>query len=121
MLNRCFLPSMPNYHLYGGRGITVCEQWRGKSGFEQFFKDVGRRPQGTTLDRIETNGNYEPGNVRWATPKEQAANRRIATPELHAQRCAALDRGRARMWADPEMRAKLLAARKARRKAAAPS
>lgn len=94
MQNRCYLPSMPNYPLYGGRGIKVCEQWRGKAGFEQFFKDMGKRPVGTSLDRYPNkDGNYEPGNVRWATAKEQSNNRRD-TPEYRAIRIASLKRGR---------------------------
>ena len=81
MLYRCCGKKSPNYHLYGGRGIKVCEQWQGPNGFKQFLADVGRRPAGKTLDRYPNkDGNYEPGNVRWATPKAQAANRRKRKP-----------------------------------------
>lgn len=93
MLDRCSLPSMPNYHLYGGRGIMVCEQWRGKEGFEQFYKDMGKRPTGCSLDRIDSDGNYEPGNCRWSTAKEQSNNRRN-TPEMQAMREKNLKGGR---------------------------
>lgn len=96
MLDRCSLPSMPNYHLYGGRGITVCEQWRSKDGFAQFFRDVGARPAGHSLDRINSDGNYEPGNTRWATAKQQSNNRRD-TPKARAVRAENLKGGR-RYW-----------------------
>jgi hypothetical protein len=61
---------------YGGRGITVCPEWRGKNGFANFLAHLGPRSKGTTLDRINPDGNYEPGNVRWAPPTVQTRNRR---------------------------------------------
>lgn len=73
MKSRCLNPNATGYKNYGGRGITVCARWL---DFQNFYADMGPRPEGTSLDRIDVNGNYEPGNVRWSTDTAQVRNRR---------------------------------------------
>jgi hypothetical protein len=80
MLTRCSNPGRRDYKFYGGRGIRVCKRWR---LFENFYADMGARPEGTTIDRINTNGNYTPGNCRWADLKTQIANRRKRKGRVH--------------------------------------
>lgn len=73
MTQRCTNPNSVGWKYYGGRGITVCDRWR---TFDVFLSDMGERPRGMTLDRIDSNGNYEPSNCKWSTPKEQRYNAR---------------------------------------------
>lgn len=76
MKQRCLNPNATNYRHYGGRGITVCQEWA--DNFTAFLAHIGRAPEGKriSIDRIDNERGYEPGNVRWATPREQVMNRR---------------------------------------------
>ena len=81
MKGRCNNENHHKYHLYGGRGISLCERWH---DFSNFLEDMGERPEVTTLDRIDSEKGYEPGNCRWATPTEQNRNKRTSVYlELH--------------------------------------
>lgn len=112
MLDRCYLKTAPNYAWYGGEGVTVCERWRrgtnSLTGFQCFIADMGDRPEGLTLDRIDPREPYGPANCRWATWQQQATNKRehyLPEVDLHRLRKA---RGAARRIVTADMRRKIL-------------
>lgn len=76
MLGRCYNQNNKFYNYYGGRGITVCEEWKGLNGFSQFLKDMGKRPKDKTLDRTDNSKGYSADNCRWATRSQQQNNQR---------------------------------------------
>lgn len=77
MKRRCYDASFKDYHNWGGRGVRVCERWN--ASFENFLADMGKRPSKIhSIDRIDSSGNYEPSNCRWATPDIQGANKRTS-------------------------------------------
>jgi hypothetical protein len=75
MRQRCNDPDSKSYHNYGGRGITICDRWQ---SFSNFQADMGERPEGYTIERLDVNGNYQPDNCIWADAADQSANRRTS-------------------------------------------
>lgn len=95
MMERCYNPDHPGFHLYGGRGITVCPGWHDLATFCAWMDaNLGVAPKGMTLDRINNDGDYEPGNVKWSTQPEQLENSRAcklgmaAAAEIRARHAA---------------------------------
>lgn len=88
MIARCTNPKIDQYRYYGARGISVCDRWR--NSYEAFRADMGERPANHTIDRINSDGNYEPGNCRWATPLEQSRNRIIRVKQGRPPRSKAV-------------------------------
>jgi len=94
MHNRCRNPNSVDYPDYGGRGIAVCDKWL---SFTAFLADMGARPQGTTIDRVNPDGNYEPENCRWTDARIQAANKRasrVRVRQIIDSRILGIDRSR---------------------------
>jgi hypothetical protein len=75
ILLRCYNPRGSGYAVHGGRGIVVCERWRGENGFANFLADMGERPPGMTIGRVDRDGDYEPGNCRWVASRRVRAER----------------------------------------------
>lgn len=93
-MTRCFYPENISYKNYGGRGITVCDEWKDSATFLKYLDDeLGRCPQGHTLDRIDNDGNYEPGNIQWSSRADQGLNRRPRRKKLR------LTQPEPRVWA----------------------
>jgi hypothetical protein len=99
MIRRCYNPkNVKDFPNYGGRGIKVCDRWL--NSFEDFVEDVGEVPSPNhQLDRVDNNGDYEPGNVRWATKSEQMINRRLQRNNVSGYKGVSYDKKRDMWWA----------------------
>lgn len=99
MRNRCYSRTNPKYQDYGGRGIRVCARW--VASFDAFADDMGDKPTGTSLDRVDVNGHYEPSNCRWATPQQQSDNQRLSRSRVASvldRALAEVDAGNLSAW-----------------------
>lgn len=99
MLQRCSNPNHKYYEYYGGRGITVCEEWKGPNGFTQFLADMGQRPEGYTLDRMDGDKGYSPDNCRWATRRVQQLNRGVQSNNTSGHKGVSLHKATGRWTA----------------------
>lgn len=106
MKSRCINKDDPDFHNYGGRGIKVCDRWL--VSFENFLEDMGERPKGMTLDRIDSDGNYEPSNCKWATNVEQQLNRRVRANSTSHYRGVCKPKGRNKWRASVRVGGKML-------------
>lgn len=97
MIDRCYRPSVINYPYYGGRGITVCDRWRGVNGFDNFVEDMREKPEPShTLDRIDNDKNYSPENCKWSSKAEQSWKRRLFTNNTTGVRGVIFDKKKQR-------------------------
>jgi len=91
MIQRCTNPKATDYAKYGGKNIKVCDRWR--YSFANFYADMGERPEGKTIHRIDPDGDYEPGNCKWATTREQALQKRLSRTNKSGYRGVHFDKG----------------------------
>ncbi len=106
MKSRCMNKNNPDFHNYGGRGIKVCDRWL--SSFENFLNDMGERPKDMTLDRKDSDGNYEPSNCKWSTSVEQQLNRRVRANSTSQYRGVCKPKGRNKWRASVKVDGKML-------------